>query len=179
MRFLDVVKWALGFLAVAVLTLNVESVAVALGLDKLLLHPGVVGVLAKVVNHPATMLIAVFVLGMLTEKARAWVWARLKMSTKDPKESAIHLGYEMRNCAGQMEQMRRWDGLGTTEHEKKELVAELNGLMVDAHRHGLAVPAAEADFELLMKYLVEVGNWLARGDVEIAKQRASSLSENK
>lgn len=179
MRFLDVVKWLLGFLIVAVLTLNVESVAVVLGLDKLLLHPGVVGALAKVVSHPATMLIAVFVLGMLIEKARAWVWARVKMPTKDPKESAIGLGYKMRNCAAQMEETQRWDGLGTTVLEKKEMVAELNGLMVDAQRHGLAVPAPGADFELLMNYLVEVGNWLARGDVEIAKQRALSLSEGK
>jgi hypothetical protein len=170
------VKNGLTALAVIIATLNVESVASALKVDKLLLHPGVVGAVATLIGHPATLLAAMFVIGVFVG---TWVEkiSDIRRTPKaDPSLPMRSLGIRMRNCAGRLAHLQQWGDIGSTDQEQREAIAELNGLMVDAQRMGLATPPGGAAIGPIITYLTEVGNWLSRGDIDIAKERASNLA---
>lgn len=167
------IKNGLTWVALIIVTLNVEAVATALKLDKLALNPGLWGRIAVVIEHPATLTAATFVIGVFvgTWLERAMVFSRTPKA--DPKAPLIELGHRMRDCAQDLGHIHEYGGLGVSDHQKREVVAQVNGLMVDAQRMGLATPPPSGDAEPVIAYFTEVGNWLSRGDLDIAKQQAA------
>jgi len=174
------VKWggnALGALALIVITLNVEAVATALKLDRLLLTPGLFQAAVRFVQHPATLLVAVFVVGVVVGVIGEKAVGRMSAAKPDPNQKLHDLGYRMRNSAAELSHIEQWDGIGVRDHEKREAGAEVNSIMVDATRLGLDIPKPAAGLVPVINYLTEVGNWLSRGELDLAKQRATQLSK--
>ena len=171
------IKNGLTWVALIIVTLNVEAVAGALKLDKLALNPGVWGRIAVVIEHPATLIAATFVIGVFvgTWLERAMIFSRTPKT--DPKAPLIDLGHRMRDCAQALGHIQEYGGLGVSDHQKREVVAQVNGLMVDAQRMGLSTPPPNGDAEPVIAYFTDVGNWLSRGDLDIAKQQAEAFGK--
>jgi hypothetical protein len=74
---LRIVGTVLAFIALAVVTLNVEAVATAVGLDNVAAHPDLIGTIAAVLTAPLTLYVALICLGfglflLLDRLARRW-----------------------------------------------------------------------------------------------------------
>jgi len=76
-KVLRIIGAVLGFIALAIVTLNIEAVATSLGLNNVAANPTVVGAIAGVLTAPLTLYIALVCLGfglflVLDRSARVW-----------------------------------------------------------------------------------------------------------
>ncbi len=166
--------WAL---ALIVITLNFEAVATALKLDKLLLRPGLLGQVVEFVQHPATLIVAVLICGVIAGVIGEKFATRIRDGRADPNQQHHDLGYRMRQCAAQLAQIEQWGDIAVRDQEKREVIAEVNSISLDAHRLGLDLPKPDGELVPLINYLTEIGNWLSRGELDMAKKRATTLAK--
>lgn len=176
-QLVKVVRNALWAVTGIVMVLNVEAVAATLKLDKLLVTPGLLQKAVELIRHPATLILAILIFGVIAGVVGAKFASRLRDGRADPNQKLHDLGYRMRESAAQLSNIEQWGDIAVRDHEKREVVAEVNSISLDAHRLGLAFPKPDSQLLPLINYLTEVGNWLSRGELDLAKQRATVLAK--
>ncbi|HAV49730.1 MULTISPECIES: hypothetical protein [unclassified Brevundimonas] len=165
--------WLVALVATTIVALNIERVAKAHKLDQLVPDAAPSNAILAFVERPAVLVIATFVLGLLIGLAALKVRSFLSRNTKPPHSKERALGVRMLHLTHQISQLQRWS---RSAQDQRNAMASLDMVMIDAERMGLPVPDHDADPEVTLTYLTDIGGWLLKGDFTTALLRAHHLA---
>lgn len=168
-----------GFVGLIVLTLNIERIAQANGLDQLLPDPikgGWLGVLQK----PSIIVAAALALGLAVG---LWLDSVLRKFTtaRPPKPKPfVLLGRRMEAMAKRLGAMQEYGGF-YSEQDRRTAWSDLVVLFTDLQSSGVPIPDMSEENAVtpdeLMRYLTHVGAWLSRDDLARAILSAKEMFE--